>query len=114
MASSNWQNIAQITSKSYRCGYCGNSLVSNTGFIRTGPNEFIYICHHCGRPTYFEGGGRQTPGIAFGNTVTDIPEAAVRELYEEARRATSASLLYGHGAVLPETAHAYCSCKRGR
>jgi hypothetical protein len=93
-----WQGTKELPSKRYTCGHCGASLASERGFAgevhegRGGhvfEHTYIYVCHYCHQPTYV-GGGRQTPGVPYGIHVTDIADAAVRELYDEARRATSA------------------------
>jgi hypothetical protein len=89
----NWESIQTLPSRSFRCGHCGNSLASERGWIaRSGHGGvvvgYIYVCHHCTRPTLFEQNGSQVPGVRFGNTVNDIPETEVAQLYEEARNAT--------------------------
>jgi hypothetical protein len=47
--------------------------------------EYVYICHYCGSPTYFDSKNVQTPGPPFGGNVTHIPSKEVKALYEEAR-----------------------------
>lgn len=86
-----WQNAATLSSRSYVCGYCGNSIASDTGFFRGSngdgsgpPDAFISICHKCFRPSYF-GEGTQTPGVRFGTDVIGIDEASVQKPYDEAR-----------------------------
>ncbi len=90
-----WSNSNSIVSKSYTCGYCGNSLVSNVGYSGFGFNSnrpsFIYICHFCTRPTYFDPEGEQIPGKAYGNDVNEISEKGIQTLFQEARNATSAN-----------------------
>ena len=42
-----WGSLSKLPSKSYVCGYCGNSLASNSGFFAkiAGTNmSYIYIC----------------------------------------------------------------------
>jgi hypothetical protein len=58
--------------------------------MEKGGQTFIYICHHCGAPTFFNNDHTQTPGPRFGNAVQDIPDQSVKLIYEEARGATSA------------------------
>lgn len=89
-----WTEIKLLPSKSYVCGYCGNPLASEKGWSALEHalgkhNWFIYVCHYCDRPTFFDNAGHQTPGAIFGNPVKDIPDQLVSELYDEARRATS-------------------------
>ena len=50
----------------------------------------IYVCHHCSRPTFFDTReNKQTPGTSFGKPVQNA-DKNLSEIYEEARRATSA------------------------
>ena len=49
------------------------------------PNAFIYICHHCLRPTFFDADQKQTPGVRAGEDVKGIDEATVEKLHNEAR-----------------------------
>lgn len=90
-----WREIQKIESKSYVCGYCGHPLASEDGWIGNDTQSrivgWIYVCHSCKRPTFFDTKDGQTPGIAFGNPVAEIPIKDVADLYEEARRATSAN-----------------------
>ncbi len=82
------------------CGHCGAQVASEKGYcaqtnVHTGiaavtVEAFIYICHKCCRPTFIDHDGTTTPGVPFGNSVKDIGEPSVRDLYEEARRATGA------------------------
>jgi len=94
-----WQAIQNMKSHSYSCGYCGHSLASDQGwpaFCHDGTRQWvggtIYVCHHCGRPTFFDVNNRnkQYPGVPFGRSVQNVTDAAINEIYEEARRATSA------------------------
>ena len=86
-----WRNAGSIGSKSYKCGYCGQSIASTEGYFansRSGQNAaaHIYICHHCTMPTFFGRGGNQTPGAMYGNQISGITEKEVEDLYNEARR----------------------------
>lgn len=85
-----WNNPNSLMSKSYVCGYCGNSLASNTGYFGKHPAGLaviasIYLCHHCNGPTYFKQDGSQIPGPLTGYEVTNISDGSVRALYGEAR-----------------------------
>ncbi len=91
-----WQNISNVQSRSYTCGFCGNRLASEKGFTaellgRSRVAPFIYICHFCDRPTYFDQNGSQTPGSPYGPDVVDISDDKVDLLYNEARRCISSS-----------------------
>lgn len=87
-----WNNIQNLASKSYKCGYCGNPLASEKGYLNTelrsgGYSQnvgSIYICHKCNKPTYFDN-NNQTPGVLAGNPVKYIPDQDIEKLYEEAR-----------------------------
>lgn len=89
-----WQNVNDLPSRSFKCGHCGNALASEKGWYAYGPDGgrhgYVYLCHYCTKPTFFDSDGTQWPGVAFGSSVKDIPDRSVVELYEEARRATSA------------------------
>ena len=86
-----WSAADRLTSRKYTCGHCGTRVASNNGYHSShAPSQAragaIYICHFCGRPTFFDSlGRRQVPGVSFGNAVANLsPE--VKALYEEARR----------------------------
>lgn len=92
-----WQNIETLGSRDYQCGFCGNKLASEKGWIGVdGSNHsvaWIFVCHKCKRPTFFDTEKKQFPGVAFGNPVSGIPESQkdINTLYEEVRKATSAN-----------------------
>jgi hypothetical protein len=89
-----WLNIQALVSKKYVCGYCGNSVASERGWCaRIAPHALeivghIYVCHHCTKPTFFYVDKSQTPGVVFGNSVNDVSDQMVAQLYEEARKTT--------------------------
>lgn len=88
-----WHNINTLTSKSYKCGYCNNTVASEKGFMGqdrdTGLIMHVYICHHCQRATFFDLNNKQTPGVAFGEDVKNISDDKIKELYQEARKCFS-------------------------
>lgn len=91
-----WQNIGTYVTRKYTCGYCGESISSEKGYFgvhrQTGShNFFIYLCHFCDKPTFFNEDNTQTPGAVFGGKVKDISDKNVEELYEEARKGFSTS-----------------------
>jgi hypothetical protein len=91
----NWQQLGSQSSRRYTCGHCGSPLASERGWQAHHPQAgtpvaWIYICHLCNNPTYFDPEKKQIPGCAFGDTVADIPDESVRILYDEARNATAA------------------------
>ena len=92
-----WQNVINLNSRRYICGFCGSPLASERGWVARidnpstgGIGAYIYVCHLCSGPTFFDIDGKQVPGVLFGSAVSDIPDEAVRDLYDEARKATGA------------------------
>ena len=70
-----WCNISEITSKSYKCGFCGNKIASNKGYFTRNDFGQIYICHKCNKPTFFDYSNNKTPGTLYGKEFTvNIPE----------------------------------------
>lgn len=55
---------------------------------------YIYICHHCSRPTYFGEAGEQIPGAVYGSKVKHVPQE-VDNLYDEARNCTACNAYTG-------------------
>ena len=90
-----WEVMNRPDSKAYVCGHCSNSIASAVGYEGrySDGSHFadMYICHHCGKPTFFAPDGKQVPGVPFGSAVANIAEEGVAALYEEARNATSAN-----------------------
>jgi hypothetical protein len=88
----NWSNYSTINSLSFVCGYCGNKVASNHGYVTSDATEgkqgFIYICPHCNRPTYFH--KKQIPGVSPGNEVEHLPRD-IEALYKESRECVAAS-----------------------
>lgn len=92
-----WGQHGRLSSQTYICGYCGRDVASELGYSASGVDDygrnisaFLYICHHCHRPTLFDWEGQQTPGPMYGATVDDIDDSAVAALYDEARNCTAA------------------------
>lgn len=88
-----WPNAREIPSRTYTCGYCGNELASNRGFLGVGPVfqervAAVYICHNCKRPTYIHFDGRQAPAPMIGDDVEHL-SGPVATLYWEARVSAS-------------------------
>lgn len=84
-----WVNLHNVPSKDYTCGHCGNSIATDKGYA--GPiagsrnDAYIYICHKCRKPTFFDIDESQIPGFKIGSSVMHIPSKDVENLYEEAR-----------------------------
>ena len=80
-----WSNVGTMQPRSYVCGYCNHRVGPTLGwFTSQAPQDFLYVCSFCGKPTFFEADGKQFPGVAFGNTVESLPPD-VASLYGEAR-----------------------------
>jgi hypothetical protein len=90
----NWHKVEFIGSHKYTCGYCGQPLASERGWLAHNPQGVVTgridICHHCTRPTFRDQDGRQYPGISHGETVKNVSDVALNQIYEEARKAISA------------------------
>ena len=93
-----WVNSETLRSRSFICGHCGLPLASEHGWWAYAEGDRrkehiadIYVCHNCSQPSYFGPSGQQTPGVAYGNPVHDIPNESVESLYEEARNCTAAN-----------------------
>lgn len=85
-----WTNLTGPSPRQFICGYsdCGNRISSSQGwFTGSHPQEYVYICPHCTRPTYFGDQG-QVPGVAPGNDVAHVPDETAK-LYVEARKCVS-------------------------
>lgn len=87
-----WNNATNISSRSYTCGYCGSPIASEKGWHSNDGKGQIYLCHQCTRPTFIDctQADKQSPGVVFGDSVSDIPEETLEMLYDEARRCTGA------------------------
>lgn len=83
-----WENLVEMPSLSFVCGYCGNMIASNRGYKGGGVAYRIHICPHCCNPTYFRSENQRWPGISPGKEVPHLPEK-VCALYREARNCVS-------------------------
>jgi hypothetical protein len=83
----NWQGVSQMVARQFTCGFCGNRAASDRGyFSSTTPQQYIYICPNCTRPTYFGDPG-QLPGVAPGNEVGHLPgDASLFTSFREGSR----------------------------
>lgn len=85
-----WSNKSNIPSKKYKCGYCGNPLATNFGFVGLESSHtssqkcYIYICHFCDNPTFFDYDRKQIPGAHIGNPIKHIANPDVENLFKEA------------------------------
>lgn len=99
MSEISWDRVTDIDPQSFVCGYCSKYVSSDKGFEGTYREGivYIYICHHCGQPTYIDDYGNQAPNSMYGNDVLDISDKLVSELYDEARKVMSVG---GHTAAV--------------
>src|SRR5207248_1013273 len=70
-----WHSVETNTPIEYRCGYCDAMVGTRAGYyLSQHPLVFrIRICPNCNRPTFFEH-DTQTPAVAFGEHVGNLPE----------------------------------------
>ena len=84
-----WGSVSKIGTRKYLCGHCSESICSEIGYQENDPWNRIYICHNCGKPTYFSQ-HEQVPGPLVGATIRKVP-ADIDKLYGEARRSFGVS-----------------------
>lgn len=92
-----WSSPVSTPPRSYVCGYCGNRVGPDRGYIavlqqqgRAVGQVAIHLCSFCRQPTYFDSAERQWPGAIVGGAVNALPDD-VAALYNEARRCMSVS-----------------------
>lgn len=95
-----WNNPTEISSRHYKCGYCGKDAAPDKGYVATdvARNKYIghiYICPYCKQPTFIDSTGKQTPKLTLGNDVLGISDNKVSDLYQEARNCTSTGAYTG-------------------
>ena len=85
-----WPATTPLSSAEFKCGYCQHDISSNSGYqanfiLRGGKApRYIYICHQCENPTFFDQNSYQTPGPSHGNSVEYVP-VEINTLYNQAR-----------------------------
>jgi hypothetical protein len=89
-----WADSSKLDSRKYVCGHCDNPISSEDGYVakdsRGNIVRYIYICHYCELPTFFNYNDDKIPGSSFGKSVGFLPEV-VESLYDEARNCTQVS-----------------------
>lgn len=87
-----WPNAEGIPSRSFVCWRCHNRVAPDRGLrAEHGQHKtYLYVCSHCGRPTFFDWNEEQVPGVAHGTPIAKLP-VGVADLYEEARRCMAVS-----------------------
>lgn len=90
-----WPKIESLAVRDFTCGHCGRFVASEKGMYAVGEATrqvaHLYVCPKCHKITFFDEGGVQIPGSAFGSVVEGIDKKDVEDLYEEARQCTSAN-----------------------
>ena len=89
-----WPKSESLAVRDFTCGHCGRFVASEKGLNAVGEGgevAHLYICPKCQKVTFFDIGGVQIPGSAFGSVVEGIDKKDVEDLYEEARQCTSAN-----------------------
>ena len=84
----NWHGQTDLPSHQFRCGFCGNIVATDKGFINATGRKRAYPCPHCDNPSYFDENGNQFPGVAPGNDVKHLPKE-LEAIYIEARHCVS-------------------------
>ena len=93
-----WYSTYKIPNKNFVCGYCGKDINSNRGYFLSANgshsydgNGFIYICHHCNKPTFISS-TEQVPGAKYGKEFNReiFDDELIYDLYEEARNCMKA------------------------
>src|SRR6266571_1027495 len=90
----NWSGAGRIDSLQYQCGHCGEKVASGKGYYHTDAVlARIYICPHCGRPTFFLS-KEQIPKPLVGRLIKNLPPD-IAEVYREMRESLSVSAFTG-------------------
>lgn len=97
----NWERRQSLPNMAFVCGFCSTNVSSVVGYKLgqhgDGSGDQVgglYICPNCGGPNFFSPQRTQYPSASFGNPVKNVP-AELDQLYEEARRSTSANSFTG-------------------
>lgn len=106
-----WLNLARVVPKTYVCGYCGDKVGPNQGYLANVEGQEILICSSCNCPTFISG-NRQIPAPAFGADVEHVPDD-IKSLYDEARYCMSVAA-YTCAVLAPNVAIAYSRRTRGQ
>jgi hypothetical protein len=86
-----WNRSETIKPHAFICGHCQCKTGNDQGYYLWPNAEYrIYICPVCVKPTFIDddAGGRQTPGVPYGDPVRGAP-AQVTAAYDEARHCMS-------------------------
>lgn len=94
-----WNSTNVLPEKSFQCGFCGEKMTSKDGYIGwmnvlgSQLRHYIYLCHLCGQPNFFNGSDSQTPSFqempgTFPPSITAISSRFV-EVHKQAQLAES-------------------------
>lgn len=90
-----FENIHEVESKAWTCGYCGNRVASDKGWKTPSGYGVIRLCGQCNTPTFFSDITKQQwPGPLPRAEVEHLP-AEVQRIYEEARRSLTVNAFTG-------------------
>lgn len=95
-----WTKAEKTFPIEYTCGYCGNKVGSNQGFMMSMNNlHMICICPRCNRPSFIvmeeeQGVVDVVPGAAYGEAIEKLPDD-VSSIYDEARKSYSVGAYTG-------------------
>jgi len=121
-----WEEVRGMPPRSYVCGYCNERVSSSLGWSGTDNVDFefrtwkyrvaIYVCSHCGYPTFFQLGDmenptRQYPGPLGGPDVKHAPKE-VQAAYNEARRCMQVEA-YTAAAMMLRKLLMHVACEKG-
>jgi hypothetical protein len=59
-----WKGAGGVGQAQYKCGFCGNRVGPNLGYIATtsvSKPAYIFICPVCNKPTFADEDGKQSP-----------------------------------------------------
>lgn len=80
-----WNNVTNVDKRSYTCGFCGNKVGPDSGYVGIDSSHarqkaYIMVCPCCSKPTFMDDEGQQTPNIRMGNEVEGIDDEGVKSL----------------------------------
>lgn len=91
-----WHHFLRVQGPPYVCGYCDSKVDPDRGWSAVDPNASssqvpaIRICSGCGRPSFFDLDGSQTPRPLPAEPIRALSDEDLNGLYEEARKAAGA------------------------
>lgn len=95
-----WSEVHDCEVNTFICGYCNMQTTSDTGYNSISNSEedvyedyvdILYICNHCGRPTYIDSEGNHIPQPVEGDEVRGL-SSRLQELFLEMKKTHSFGL----------------------